>query len=309
MEMGEAAERDRVAGGSRRASQLVWASVVISAPLAACLTAIYVFTQSQIALAQAADSVQDVVTAIGLLWALRISVRPPDASHPFGHQGAQPVAALIVAVLAALLGFEVLGKAITALLNDQHAGLGWPIVAVLTVKVVAKGVLVTLALRQNRRRSSSALHAFAVDARNDVIVGVSSIVGVFAVRFTGISSLDAWLAIPVALWIAVSGFLLGLESTRLLMGAAPAPRRQAQLRTVADKVAGVESVGDLRARFQGDDLHVWVEVRVDPDISVRAAHDIGEAVERVLQGESDVCDVFAHVDVAKTTSASEPVLW
>jgi len=278
-------------------------------PLTAALAAIYFMGDSQIALAQAADSAQDVITAIGLLWALRISARPPDASHPFGHQGAQPVAALIVAVLAALLGFEVLGKAITALITKSHATLGWPIVAVLCVKVVAKGVLVTLALRQHKKRASSALLAFAVDARNDVVVGVVSIVGVFAVRIAGIPSLDAWLAIPVALWIAVSGFLLGLESIRLLMGAAPEQSRQDALRAMAETVPGVESIGDIRARSQGDDLNVWVEVRVDPNISVRAAHDIGEAVEDLLQGQSDVSDVFAHVDVAHARSESAPQLW
>ncbi len=208
------------------------------------------------------------------------------------------MAALVVAVLAALLGFEVLGKAIGALVNEEHAILGWPIVATLAVKVVAKGVLVVLALRQHRKRSSSALRAFAVDARNDVLVGIASIIGVIAVRVAGVPSLDAWLAIPVALWIAVSGFMLGLESTRLLMGAAPAPRRQEQLRTVAEKVAGVAAIGGLRARFQGDDVLVWVEVRVDPELSVRKAHDIGESVERALRSEPDVCDVFAHVDVS-----------
>lgn len=300
--MGDVADPGREAGRSRTARRLVGASIVVSAPLAVCLAAIYLAGDSQIALAQAADSLQDVITAIGLLWALRISAMPPDASHPFGHQGAQPVAALIVAVLAALLGFEVLGKAITALVDKDHAVIGWSVVAVLGVKVAAKGILVALALRQNRKRASSALHAFAVDARNDVIVGVASIVGVIAVRVAGVPALDAWLAIPVALWIAVSGFLLGLESTRLLMGAAPAAGRQAQLRTVAEKVPGVVSLGGLRARFQGDDVHVWVEVRVDPEISVRAAHDIGELVEATLLGEPDVCDVFAHVDVAPATS-------
>ncbi len=294
----QAAERDRGTGGPQTAKRLVWASIFVSVPLGVCLVFVYLAGDSQIALAQAADSAQDVVAAIGLLWALRVSAMPPDASHPFGHQGAQPVAALVVAVLAALLGFEVLGKAITALLNDDHANLGWPIVATLCVKVVAKGILVKLALKQHRKRSSSALLAFAVDARNDVLVGVASIAGVVAVRFADVPSLDAWLAIPVAVWIAVSGFMLGLESTKLLMGAAPAPRRQEQLRTVAEKVAGVEAIGGLRARFQGDDVHVWVEVRVDPEISVRDAHDIGEAVEKALQGEPDVCDVYAHVDVA-----------
>lgn len=293
----QAAERDRGAGGPQTAKRLVWASIFVSVPLAVCLVLLYVAGHSQIALAQAADSAQDVVAAFGLLWALRVSAKPPDESHPFGHQGAQPVAALVVAVFAALLGFEVLGKAISALVNGDHANLGWPVVATLCVKVVAKGILVTLALRQHRKRSSSALHAFAVDARNDVLVGVASIAGVIAVRFADVPSLDAWLAIPVALWIGYSGFMLGLESTRLLMGAAPASCRQEQLRAVAENVPGVTAISGLRARFQGDDVHVWVEVRVDPEISVRAAHDIGEAVEKALQGEPDVCDAYAHVDV------------
>ena len=107
-----------------------------------------------------------------------------------------------------------------------------------------------------------------------------------------------WLAIPVALWIGAAGIALARENIGLLMGEAPSAERQAELLELAQGIPGVLAAHSLRARYQGTEIEIWVQVAVDEGLTVRAAHDIGEAVQRQLEAEPDVCHAVAHVDVA-----------
>lgn len=271
-------------------------SVGLSLGLLTVLFAAYWVYDSQLALAQAADSTSDVFTALALGWAVRVGAQPPDENHPFGHYSAQPIAALFTAMLAGALAVSVAREAIGAIMGGAMPRLDWPLAGAFALKVVAKTALARWAGAQGRRLRSPALRAIAVDARNDVLVGLVGLVGFGAARL-GWPGLDAWIALPVAVWVGAAGVLLGMENVRMLMGEAPEDDRQRELLAMARAVPGVVDAHSLRARSAGAKIALWVQVKVDPELSIRAGHDIGEAVERRLLDEDDVCEAVAHVDV------------
>lgn len=277
-------------------TRITAANAWLSLGLAVPLLGVYLAFDSQLALAQAADSVTDSFTALALLYSLRVAAAPADANHPHGHQRAEPIAALVAAVLAGVLAVEVCRQAIGALLGAAEPRMAWPLVLVFTLKVLGKSVISVTALRAYRESGSPAVRALQVDARNDVLVGVLAILGFFAARY-GWVGLDAWLALPVAAWIAASGIGLALENIRLLMGEAPPAARQAELLELAAKVPGVLSTHALSARYEGNQLEVTVHIVVDEELSVRAAHDIAQEVEARLRTERDVLSAMVHVDV------------
>lgn len=278
------------------APRLAFGGGVLSAALLGLLVVVYLRTESSLAFAQAADSLSDIFTAVALFVSMRVAAAPPDESHPIGHQKAEPVAALVAAVMAGVLAFEVLRGAAVALIDGSEPLMTYSLLGVFTLKVVLKAALAALSARGQHRRPSPALRALYVDARNDVAVGLLAVGGFFAARW-GASAWDAWLAIPVGLYVGWSGFDLARENIRLLMGEAPPEERRRALEEIAQSVDGVESVHGLVARFHGVDLDVLIHVVVDPELSLRLAHDIGHAVEARLFEEGDVCHAVAHVDV------------
>ena len=278
------------------ALRLPLGSAVLSVGLLGLLIAAHLWTDSRLAFAQAADSLSDIFTAAALFVSMRVAAEPPDESHPIGHQRAEPVAALVAAVMAGVLAFEVLRGAGLALLGGSEPVMAFSLLAVFSIKVVAKALLAGLCARAGRRRPSPALGALYVDARNDVAVGLLSVAGFFAARW-GASAWDAWLAIPVGIYVGWSGFELARENIRLLMGEAPVEERRRALESLAASVEGVRSVHGLVARYHGAELDVLIHVVVDPELSLRVAHDIGHAVEERLLREDDVCHAAAHVDV------------
>lgn len=271
-------------------------TAALSGLLAAGMIAAFWILHSQLALAQGADSLFDVATASMLLWAVRVGQEPPDAEHPFGHHRAEPIAALVAAVMAGVLAIEVIRSALGALWSGDHARLELWLVGVFGAKVAAKVIIGQLARASSRRQASPAMDALAVDARNDVLVSTLAIAGFVAAKM-GWPALDAWLAIPAGLMIGWAGYELAAENISLLMGRAPDADRIRVLEAMAREIEGVRDVHDVRAQFLGTHLQVYLHVVVAPTLSVLEAHDIGEAVEKRLEGESDVHHCFVHIDI------------
>lgn len=278
------------------AQRITALSVAIGFVLAVPMFIVHFVHDSQLALAQAADSVTDAFTALAFLYSLRVSALPADANHPRGHQRAEPIAALLAAVLAGVLAVEVFREAVRAVGGEVRPHMEWSLAFVFGVKVAAKTGLSLTARRSQRSGRSPALRALEVDARNDVLVGIVALAGFFGARY-GSSGWDAWLAMPIACWIAASGVGLASENIRLLMGEAPPAGRQEELLRLAREVPGVESTHDLSARYDGTQLDVSLHIVVDEDLPLRKAHDIAEAVEARLMAEPDVLVAMVHVDV------------
>ena len=110
----------RHAERSRPILRLTAASAALSVALAGALGGAHVVFASQLALAQAADSLLDVLTAAALAWAVRVASRPPDPGHPAGHHRAEPLAALLTAVVAGGLALEVVREAVGAIFGEPR---------------------------------------------------------------------------------------------------------------------------------------------------------------------------------------------
>lgn len=277
------------------ARRLTLATILGSVLMATALLLVYARSGSQLALAQAADSAFDMIGGLALLWALHVSTRPADTEHPQGHSLAQPVAALIVAVLAGVLSAEVLRSALAALLTDSNPVLDGSVAAVFAAKVMFKAVVVMLARLSLRGRRSPALSALQMDARNDSLVGSLALLGLGLVR-AGLPRVDAALAVGLAGYITYAGLQLGRENISLLLGESASVARLQQLTALACGTPGVKSASALIAIWRGARLHIQLSAAVDSSLTLRSAHDIGHLVEQRLLLEPDVGHVIVHIE-------------
>lgn len=276
---------------------IVARTLLLNAVLCVALFAVYFAGGSQLVLAQGADSLMDLAVGVVLLMSVRVAVRPRDEDHPFGHARAEPIGALITAVLAFVLAIEVARSAVTTLVARETANLDPSALLVMGAKLLVKlGWL--LAITRRVRGSGQALQATRLDTLNDVLTCSSSLVGALLVR-AGWPSIDGWFALPVAAYIAKNGFTLARESLRYLMGEAPPADVMERLRAATGRVAGVRSVPKLRAHFVGQTLHVEATVLIASDSSAIQGHDIALDVQRALEADPLVGEVFVHIDTGE----------
>lgn len=282
----------------REARQLSLLTAAGSVVFTVVLFVGYWLSGSDLALAQAADSLLDGVALGVLAWTVQVARIPADEDHPFGHTPAEPIGALVTAVFAGVLGFEVGRSAISSLLAAEP----WEPVTWLLPLFGAKAVFklgVFLAARRTAGSASTpspAMRAMMVDARNDIATSLLAVGGYFAAQ-RGYPWMDAVLALPLALWILYSGIDLARENIHLLMGAAPPVERQEELTRLVQELPGVLDAHHLRAHYLGAALFVHVHVVVDGEHSLRAAHDIAEGVRKRVEAEKDIVSCSVHIDV------------
>jgi cation diffusion facilitator family transporter len=277
-------------------SRLVLGALVFNALIFVVAVAVFVSTRSQLVLAQGSDSLFDIGAGVILALSIQVGRKPSDSNHPYGHDRAEPIGALVAAILAGVLAFEVLRSAATALATGELASLDSSVAWILGGKLVFKFALMLLILPASRKSRSSALEALRVDTRNDLVACASSLIG-YSVALAGFEQADAILAIPVAFYIGKNGFDLARENLRFLMGEAPDAEVLVQLRELGGAIPGVIALGELTAQYVGPHLHVEVDIEIGSIRSASEAHDISVLVQRAIESHELVGKVFVHVDV------------
>lgn len=285
--------------GTSRSRGLVRIALGVNAVLFVCALIVFLHGDSQLVLAQGADSLFDIFAGIILTISIGVSLKPRDEDHPFGHQRAEPIGALITAVLAGVLAFEVLQSSIATLLMGESAHLDVYVAAVLGGKLIFKMALFTAINHESSRSRSPALNATRVDTRNDILASSSSLVG-FGLARLGFSWADAAMALPVGLYVGYSGVELARENLRYLMGEAPDRSVLEDLMERAAAAPGVLEVRRVRAQHIGQELHVEVTVLIGKHASATQGHDIALEVQELVEAHPLVCEVFVHVDTTET---------
>lgn len=249
-------------------------------------------------LSDAFNSLTDIMASVVVVISMRVALRQPDQDHHYGHHRAEPIAGLVVAVLAFVLGVEVLRQSLMRLLGDpvQIDGLVafWAMIITIAVKTIMGAVFFVV----GRHSRSPALKAAFVDALNDVMIGLVVIAGIVGVRL-GWPATDALAGLLVGLVVIYAGYRIGRENLDFLMGRAAAEHVSRDINQVALSVNGVKGVNDVLTHYVGNRIHAEVHIEVDPAMRTDQAHDIGKEVQFRIESIEDVSRVFIHIDPFK----------
>lgn len=253
------------------------------------------FSDSLTIFSETLNSLADLAAAIVTLLCVRWAWKRPDADHPFGHRRAEPVAGLLVAIFAGILGFEVCRTAILDLWNGQlPERIGpWPIAA-LCITAVAKAGLAWFFFERGRQLQSPALRATAVDCRNDVFIALQGLVAV-VVAASRLPMLDTLAALLVGAYILYSAHRIGMENLDFLMGRAPEAALVERIRAAAREVPDVRGVADIKGHYVGTFVHVELTAIVDGRLSTSDSHDVCEAVRAAVESIAPVDRAFVHI--------------
>jgi len=273
-------------------------SIAVSALLALAKILIGLVGHSTAVVADGFESAGDVVASSFVLFGFAIASRPPDEDHPYGHGRYETLTGLIVGLVLLLGGVGICYRSLqnVAGIHPPPAAYGlWP----LLVSMVAKALLSGIKFKYGRRIGSSALVA---DAWNDFVDIISAVAAATALGLTLYDPARFWAAdhyggFAVGLIVVFTGIRVAKETSERLTDTMPSSELLAEIRTVANSVAGVRSVEKCYARSTGLQYHVDLHIDVDPDMSVRDSHEIATNVRFTLREQLDwVADVLVHVE-------------
>jgi len=246
-------------------------------------------------ISDALNSLNDIAASIATYICVRVGSKEADEGHHFGHSRAEPIAGLIIAVLAGILGFEVIRASIERMLDGVRVEVGLFTLSVPLLTMAVKWVLGAHFRKVSRMVNSPALEATAMDSYMDVLAALAALVGIIGARM-GYGFLDPVAGFVISLWIIYTGYRIGMENVGYLMGRAPEPALMEEIRRVAASVDGVEAINTVRAHYVGNFIHVEIHIEVDKEMSTMKSHAIGEEVEARVGGISTIEKPFVHID-------------
>ncbi|MGC4375466.1 cation diffusion facilitator family transporter [Fictibacillus sp. Mic-4] len=256
--------------------------------------AIGIIYSSKALVADGLNNTTDIIASVLVLIGLKISRKPADEDHPYGHLRAETIASMASSFIMVFIGLEVLISAVKSIFNPA---LRTP--STLTAIVAIGGAIVMFAVyvinsKLAKVTGSQGLKAAALDNRSDSFVSLAAAVGIFGSQF-GLPWLDPLAAIAVSMVILKTGWDIFYETSHNLSdGFDYKEGKDIERKILA--VNGVEDVSELKARKHGNRTIIDVTIRVDPTLNVIESHQITEEIEKKLEHHYNVESIQVHVE-------------
>ena len=257
----------------------------------------YWLTGSVALYSDALESIVNVAAAVAAFLAIRVSVKPADRNHPYGHYKAEYFSAVVEGVLIVVAALSIFREAY--LVYQTPRAISAPAEGLLLngLATVVNGFWCWMLLRHGRQRRSPALTADGWHLFTDVLSSVGVILGLILATATGLTILDPILAVLVALNILWSGWTLVKQSVGGLMDTSAAPEVVDRIRElISENATGAIEAHDLRSRDAGRATFIDFHLVVPGEMSVSDAHDICDRIERALKAEVGDALITIHVE-------------
>ncbi len=279
------------------AKQLAIGSIVVSFVVLGLKLWAYWLTGSVALYSDALESIVNVATAVTSFLAVWMSAKPPDANHPYGHEKAEYLSAVLVGVLIVLAALSILRQAYFELQTPKALTApveGLAVNGLATLLNVAWGYTL---VRFGKALRSRALEADGKHLLTDVITSVGVLIGVVAVLVTRWAVLDPIIAALVAINILFMGWGVMRKSIGGLMDeAVPEDVLECIRETISSNAEGAIEAHDVRTRRAGRMTFVDFHLVVPGEMSVQTSHDICDRIEEALKKAVKGAKVTIHVE-------------
>ncbi|MGX9425259.1 MULTISPECIES: cation diffusion facilitator family transporter [Bradyrhizobium] len=257
----------------------------------------YWLTGSIALYSDALESIVNVVTAVVALWAVRMSAKPADANHPFGHHKIEYFSAVLVGVMIIIAALLIVREAYDGFLHPRKLAVVPEGLLVNGLASIVNAIWAWVLIVRGRRMRSPALVADGRHLLTDVISSVGILIGLVLALVMKWEFLDPALALIVAATILWSGWGVLKESAGgLLDEAVPEATLNAIRRTIADHAAGALEAHDVRTRHAGRVTFIEFHLVVPGQMTVSEAHRICDRLEAALRAEDEDRRITIHVE-------------
>ncbi|MBP2298040.1 cation diffusion facilitator family transporter [Azospirillum picis] len=275
-----------------------YASVSVASTLIAAKLAAYLLTESVSVLSSLIDSTTDLMASIVTLLGVRHALRPADANHRFGHGKAEALAALAQAAFIAGSAVLLCVEAVRRLIYPEPIGEGTVGVAVMLLSIVLTAGLITFQRHVQAATGSVAIGADRLHYSGDLLMNGAVILAILLTGLTGIAAIDPLFGVAIAAFLLNGARGVARQALDVLMDRELGEEERARIADLVTAEPGVRGMHDLRTRNAGTGLFIELHLELDGRMTLTAAHDIADRVERRLSAAFDGAEVLVHQEPA-----------
>lgn len=238
------------------------------------------------------DLIASLVTLLGVHWA----AMPADHDHRFGHGKAEALAALFQVTLISMAAVGIAMQAIRRLGTDRAPAAPELGIGVSLVAILLSVALVAYQKRTVARTGSLAIGTDALHYQSDLLLNLSVIAALVLDQYPAFRGVDPLLGLGIALWLGWGAWRAAREAVDHLMDREWSVEERRHFLDVALRHPELRGIHDMRTRTSGPERFVQFHVSVDPDMTVRRAHQVMDQIEEALRREFPGVDILIHPD-------------
>ena len=246
-------------------------------------------------MADGVNNVSDAASSVITLIGFKISGKPADKDHPFGHARVEYLTGLILGIAVLLVGVELIKSSFDKIMNPSRTTFSLAMVIVLVLSILIKLWLSLFYNKLGSKIASSTIIASSTDSRNDVISTAVVLISLFISRATGFE-IDGYVGVLVAIFILYSGYEILKDILNPLLGEMP---DEDFVKSIEDKILtydGILNIHDLVVHNYGPNRYfATVHAEVDAKEDIMKAHDLIDNIERDFARELNI-NLVIHLD-------------
>jgi cation diffusion facilitator family transporter len=264
-----------------------WVSIAVNALLFIFKYWAGIVTGSLALMADAWHTLSDSLSSIIVLIGAKISSKPPDREHPFGHGRAELIAAIIIGVILALIGFEFAKDSIIRLVNRESVEFGKFAIWVTSISVIVKEALAQFSFWACKKTGNPSLKADGWHHRSDAISSLIILVGIFLGEY--LWWIDGVLGLVVSLLIFYAAYEIIREGTDPLLGEIPEKELLENLKIIAKETSGIDThLHHVHVHRYGEHIELTAHIRLPKKTTLEQAHAIADDIELEIMNQLNI---------------------
>jgi cation diffusion facilitator family transporter len=271
-----------------------WVSIVVNIFLFILKYWAGIVTGSVAILADAWHTLSDSLSSVIVIIGAKVSAKPPDKEHPYGHGRAELVAAILIAALLGFVGYEFISDSIRKLIDKQEVVFGTLAFVATITSIILKEGLAQYAFWLYRKTGLTTLKADAVHHRTDAISSGLILIGILLGKYFW--WIDGVMGIVVSIMILIAAYQILKEAVSPILGEAPDPAITRKLNQAATKVTSRDlHIHHVHLHTYGNHIELTFHINLPKEMSVEESHNLTEMLEKQIQIELNMVATI-HVE-------------
>jgi cation diffusion facilitator family transporter len=275
-----------------------WWAITGNAILALLKLIIGFISGSYAVIADGIDSVTDIGSSLVVLLAARIISRPPNIRFPYGYRKADTIATKVLSFMIFFAGAQLAYSTLKILATHSQVAIPSRLsIWVTLISIAGKAILAMILFTTGMKVESSMLIANGRNMRNDILISLSVLISLLFSIWQQEPLADRIIALAISVFIMVEAVRIFMKSNIDLMDGIDDTELYCQLFDAVKSVEGAHHPHRVRARKIGNYYMVNLDIEVDPDLTVKEAHEIAKRVEKSLKSSlKNIYDIMVHVE-------------
>lgn len=252
-------------------------------------------TSSQAMLADAMNSLGDILSSLMTLIGNKIASKPKDEDHNLGHGKAEYIYSMLISIVLIVVALSLCKDSLTSIWMGNNYHYSNILIIVCIITIIIKLSLYLYTNKLSKELNSLLLKANSKDHLYDAVITTINLLSIILTVF-GVSMIDGITGVIISIWILITGCKIFKESYDVLMDKTIDDKTKEKVLEVVKKYEEVKKVNHFNATPVGYQYQISFTIFVDGTISTYASHDIANRIERELEKFDEIYLTVIHVN-------------